>query len=237
MKLTDKTILIVEDNEEVLRINRKALNRKGFKVLTARTIAEARALLEAHSVHLIVLDILLPDGSGLDFCPEIREETSAPILMLSGLRAHQDIVDGLLTGGDDYMTKPYRVEELSARIFSMLRRELLHEQKMEMQAPKRIIQCGPLELDTDLNRAYLNNKNIGLTPKEFALLLLLVQNEGKMVSSKKIYEKVWGDIPNDDVRTIWTHISKLRSKLEISADSAINITAERGKGYIFTFIK
>jgi len=237
MKLINKTILIVEDNEEILRLNQKVLNRKGFQVLIAQTLAKARVCLKEHSIHLIVLDILLPDGSGLDFCSEVREKTAAPILMLSGLRSHQDIVGGLLTGGDDYLTKPYRMDELLARIFSLLRRELLHEQQMEKQAPQRIITCGPLKLDTEFGRACLNGQDIGLTPKEFTLLLLLVQNEGEVVPSKEIYEKVWGTSSNDDVRTIWTHISKLRNKLGIDAGSSINITAERGKGYLFTFIE
>jgi len=237
MEPINKTILIVEDNKEVLILNRKVLNRKGFQVLTAQTIAEARVCLKAHQVHLIILDILLPDGSGLDFCAEIREKTSAPILMLSGLRSNQDIVGGLQIGGDDYVTKPYRVEELLARVNSLLRREMRHERQMEKQAPRRIIAFGSLKLDTESGRASMNELDVGLTPKEFALLLLLVKNEGEMVPSKEIYEKVWGSTPNDDVRTVWTHISKLRNKLGVDADSHINISAERRKGYIFTFIK
>ena len=234
--MKNKQILIVEDNKEVLLLNKKVLERKGFSVLTAGTIAGARKYLEMEPIHLIILDIRLPDGSGLDFCVEIRQRISAPILMLSSLKEHKDIVDGLMVGGDDYMTKPYRLEELYARILSLLRREQIFEERLNQQKATTAIVRGPLKLETVQGRAYLNGKDAGLTPKEFALLLLLVQNEGIALDSKLIYEKVWGVESNDDIRGVWTHISKLRSKLSIDADSPINITAERGKGYLFTLL-
>lgn len=110
----DKLILMVEDNPSVLRLNQKVLETNGFQVKAASTLADAETILETDTVNLILLDILMPDGSGLDFCKTIREYTGAPILMLSSLRTSQDVISGLLTGGDDYMTKPYKVDELVA---------------------------------------------------------------------------------------------------------------------------
>jgi len=132
------------------------------------------------------------------------------------------------------MTKPYRLEELYARILSLLRREQMFEKQLNQQKVMTSIERGPLKLETVQGRAYLNGVDVGLTPKEFSLLLLLVQNEGTALSSRFIYEKVWGVESNDDIRAVWTHISKLRSKLGIGVDTPINITAERNKGYLFT---
>lgn len=235
--MKNKRILIVEDNKEILLLNKKALERREFSVLTAGSVAEARSCLEKGPIHLIILDIRLPDGSGLDFCTEIRRRISAPILMLSSLKEQKDIIGGLMVGGDDYMTKPYRLEELYARILSLLRREELFEERLSKEKTLTTIVRGPLTLETIQCRAYLNGRDVGLTPKEFALLLLLVQNEGIALPGNLIYEKVWGVKANDDIRGIWTHISKLRSKLSIGAESPINITAERGKGYLFTLHK
>jgi len=232
--MNNKTILIVEDNQEVLLLNKKVLERKGFLVLAAQTLAEARSYLGTQPIHLIILDIRLPDGNGVDFCTEIRRRISVPILMLSSLKEQKDIVGGLMAGGDDYMTKPYRLEELYARILSLLRREQMFEKQLNQQKVMTSIERGPLKLETVQGRAYLNGVDVGLTPKEFSLLLLLVQNEGTALSSRFIYEKVWGVESNDDIRAVWTHISKLRSKLGIGVDTPINITAERNKGYLFT---
>lgn len=229
-----KRLLIIEDSKEVLLLNKRVLERKGFFVLTAQTLAKARRYIKTETIDLIVLDILLPDGNGLNFCTEIRSQITAPILMLSSLKEQSDIVGGLLAGGDDYMTKPYRLEELYARILSLLRREEMFEERLNQQKISTTIKRGPLKLDTVQGRAYLNGNDTGLTPKEFALLLLLVQNEGNSLPSNYIYKKIWGTESNDDVRSVWTHISKLRNKLSIDTDSHINITAERGKGYLFT---
>lgn len=227
---TNKVILIVEDNESVLRLNKKVLESKGFFVEKAKTIAEARNILCLKLIDLIVLDILLPDGSGLDFCTEIRELTIAPILILSSLRSQADIVTGLITGADDYMTKPYNVNELLARITAMLRRQGIFERKQEKDEEKTIV-CGPLTLDMVSARAYLNKKDIGLTPKEFALLLVFVQNNGQILPSQMLYDKIWGNIYNKDTRLLWTHISNLRSKLKIDGNELLSIIAVRGKGY------
>ena len=136
----------------------------GFLVKAASTLAAAEAILETTAVHLILLDILMPDGSGLDFCKTIREYTSAPILMLSSLRTSQDVLPGLLTGGNDYMTKPYKVDELVARILSLLRREELNGREHRQV----VVACENLKLDTVSLRAYMDGNDLQLTPKEFA---------------------------------------------------------------------
>lgn len=233
MQEKNKTLLIVEDNVEVLRLNAMVLSREGFSILTASTIGQARSLLADHMVDLIVLDILLPDGSGLDFCEELRGVNTVPILFLTSKRESADIVKGLQMGGDDYLTKPYKIDELLARVQAQLRRSEYALQSQSCSLKESSIQCGPVSLDLDQLVAYVDGKDIGLTPKEFALLKILVQNSGIAVSTKELYQTVWGEHHPDDPRVVWTHISRLRGKLEIGPASPINITAERGRGYLF----
>lgn len=228
----DKLILMVEDNPSVLRLNQKVLETNGFLVKAASTPADAETILETDTVNLILLDILMPDGSGLDFCKTIREYTGAPILMLSSLRTSQDVISGLLTGGDDYMTKPYKVDELVARIISLLRREELSGRENRQV----IVTCESLNLDTLSLRAYLGGNDLQLTPKEFALLLYMVQNKDRIVSVEQIYQNVWNLPSNRDTRLLWTHFSKIRNKLEKFGENPFDITAVKGKGYIFTVI-
>lgn len=224
----DKLILMVEDNPSVLRLNRKVLETNGFHVVAVSSLDDAEQFLKSNDVHLILLDILLPDGSGLDFCKIIREYTFAPILMLSSLRTSQDIISGLLMGGDDYMTKPYKVDELVARIITLLRREELSGK----QSRQDMVICGTLKMDTVSMRAYLEKNDLHLTPKEFALLLYMVQNKDQIVSVEEIYKNVWNLPSNRDTRLLWTHFSKLRSKLEKYGTNPFDITAVKGKGYI-----
>ncbi len=228
----NKLILMVEDNPSVLRLNQKVLETNNFMVQTAATLAEAEKILATTTVHLILLDILLPDGSGLDFCATIRQYTNAPILMLSSLHTNEDVIAGLLTGGDDYMTKPYRVDELVARILALLRREALSGGGSQ----QRVICCENLKLDTLAMRAYLDGNDLQLTPKEFALLQYMVQNKDQIVSPKQIYQNVWNLPANQDTRLLWTHFSKIRGKLERCGTNPFDISAVKGKGYVFTII-
>jgi DNA-binding response OmpR family regulator len=228
----DKLILMVEDNPSVLRLNQKVMETNRFTVKAASTLFEAEEILEKNAVDLILLDILMPDGSGLDFCRTIRQYTNAPILMLSSLRTSQDVISGLLTGGDDYMTKPYKVDELVARIISLLRREELSGRS----ARQTVITCENLKLDTVSLRAYVDGNDLQLTPKEFALLLYMVKNKDSIVSVEQIYQNVWNLTPNRDTRLLWTHFSKIRSKLEKHGTNPFDISAVKGRGYIFTVI-
>lgn len=220
-------ILMIEDNPGVLKLNRIALERKGLKTRIAPSLEKARAELARGSINLILLDILLPDGNGLEFIPEIRQTTNAPILMLTSLRDHQDVINGLLGGADDYMTKPYRIEELYARIIAMLRRE--ERNNGSLQAVTR----GLLTLDTISGRAFLNGGDMLLSQKEFALLLVLMQNEGEVLSKEQLYEKIWNISAVGDTRVVKTHLSNVRRKLE---GSGFTVTSTRGEGYTFEHI-
>lgn len=234
-------VLMVEDNQDVLLLNKKWLRRTGYETMSAETLAEAWEALEQVSPDIIVLDILLPDGNGLTALPELKARCDAPVLFLSSRQEHKDVLAGLAAGGDGYITKPYKTDELVARVDALWRRECHYREKLHgamlEKAAIKVIDCGPLHIDVVSGRAMMNGKDVNLKPREFALLLALVQNAGREISGEKLYEIAWRLPANGDTRTIWTHISKLRAKLGLDKTDAIEITAVRGSGYRFNWKK
>lgn len=217
------TILLVEDNPEVLAGNAYMLGQAGYRVCSAGNLAEARACVAAGMPDLLVLDILLPDGSGLSFCREVRRRAEVPILFLTALGDGDSTVRGLKAGGDDYLAKPYEYKVLLARVEALLRRA----------GPKAApaLRFGPLELDFASRRALLDGADLLLSPKEFLLLELLARRQGEFVAAGTLFERVWGLDSLEDVRTVKEHVYRLRKKLE---HTPVRIESERGKGYRFT---
>ena len=165
---------------------------------------ECRQALRWHPVDLVVLDIMLPDGDGVELCRELKEQYHVPILFLSALGESRDVVEGLRAGGDDYLAKPYDLEVLAARIEARLRQE---------RARSRYISYGSLRLDVFSGCGYLGDTDLQLTQKEFAALLLLVRSAEKTVSKQEVLMEVWNTNVEDDSRALWTLISRLRRKL------------------------
>jgi len=213
----------VEDNEKIMFVNRQMLEWEGYEVAAAQTLAGARASISERRPDVIVLDIMLPDGSGLDFMRELRQSQNAniPILLLTGLAGQEDIVRGLAEGGDDYLTKPYDFPILLARIEALLRRA--------GRVPEVIVK-GRLALDVTADVAALDGRDLLLSQKEFALLLLFAQNEDRSVSGEYLYEKVWKAPMTSDSNALKSSIKRLRAKIE---GSGWQIKWERGSGYIF----
>lgn len=226
------TVLIIEDNENILEINSEALKMDGYEVLTAKTLELARAALASSLPDVIILDIMMPDGSGVDFCEEIRRKTAAPIIFLTCLSEKEDIIKGLAKGGDDYMTKPYHIEELIVRIESHLRR--IH---IDWENQPRVIRHGPLTLDITAECAYLEGEDILLKPKEFHLLTFFVKNASKEFTAEQLYKAIWGMASNDDTRTVKSHISQLRRKLKMDEASPFSLEMVSRKYYVWKFPK
>ena len=224
-------ILIVEDDEDMARLNTRLLERQGYDALVAYSAAEARQIFQQQQPDLYVLDIMLPDGDGLSLCREIRRKHDEPVLFLTGKSETSDVINGLGTGGDYYLTKPYDRKEFIAVVKSLLRRKQQTQKKLD---EAYIIERGPLILRVSERMAYVNGKNAELTPKEFAILLILIQNEDKEVSYDVIYQKVWGDAMNNDVNALRQHVSRMRKKLDEENTDEFNIFTEHGKGYTFT---
>lgn len=178
-------ILIVEDEEQVLNTNCRMLRRRGYDVRTAQTAAEACHQLEEQLPDLLILDIMLPDGNGLDICRRFREKTMNPVLFLTGKSDIRDRVEGLQQGGDYYLTKPYNFDEFLAVIQMLLERQKRMEEKIkEKFQSSRQITIGSLRLDLSDGHAYLNNADTGLTRTEFSLLRLLAENQEKIFLQK-----------------------------------------------------
>jgi len=206
--MNEPKILIIEDDPVIVRTNRKALEMQGYRVLCADTITKGRFLVRQEMPDLILLDVLLPDGNGLDYSSEIRGSSSIPILFLSALGTNANILDGLRAGGDDYITKPYDLDILLAKVEAILRR------CSNLESYKYDFLCmGNLRLDLYARRAYLNNDDLLLKPKEFAVLEVLIRQDGVPISSSELYERLWALDTAGDTRTVWVHISTLRSKL------------------------
>jgi len=219
----DGVVLLVEDDADLNEANRRALELRRYKVRTARTLAEARTQLGREEPDVILLDVMLPDGDGFDFCARIRDRTRAHVLFLTAKTEHADLVRGLATGGDDYIVKPFHIEELLARVDAAMRRR-------RMGLPVQTLRKGRLVLDILAGRALVDGRDLALTQKEFALLLLFAENENKLMTAEHVYQKVWGSPMAGDRNAVQTSISRLRKKV---APAGYVIEARRGRGYVF----
>lgn len=218
------TILMVEDDHHIRNANRAALELAGYCVLEADTLAKGRAMAETCVPDLIILDILLPDGNGLRYCTELRGKSGVRILFLSALGTKGDILAGLRAGGDDYIAKPYDMDELLVRVETLLRRGKL------IGVAEPPLRLNGLEMDFISRRAYLNNGDLLLETKEFAVLEALVKHRGGWLSAQELYAMVWGMEPCQDVRTVRVRVSGLRHKLR-EHGGEMDIESKRDRGY------
>ncbi len=215
------TILLVEDNPHIMEINREALTMEGYAVLEVTSGKGCMNALRTHDADLIVLDIMLPDSDGLTLCRQIKARYDIPILFLSALGENEQIIEGLRTGGDDYLPKPYDIGVLLARIEARLRAS---------RRRKRFVSDGSLRLDTLSMIAYHEGDDLGLTQKEFLLLLTLLHNPGRALEKEELYRRVWGTDPGPggDVSAMHTALSRLNHKLE---ETGRRVVYQRGEGY------
>ena len=224
-------ILIVEDDMGLARFNARILKRRGYAVIVANSAASARRAVTDKNPDLLIMDVTLPDGDGRSLCEEFRQFTDAPVLFLTGLSETADKLKGFDSGGDYYLTKPYDLNEMTAVVGSMLRRA---RQAKKMVAEASFITRGPITLNLPESRALVNGRDAELTPKEFAVLLMLAQNEGKELTSERIYSGVWGATMNNDPNAVRLQISRLKKKLGEEDQDGFAIFTEYGKGYTFT---
>ncbi|MDL2272961.1 response regulator transcription factor [Oscillospiraceae bacterium OttesenSCG-928-G22] len=218
------TILLVEDNRHILEINRGTLSDVGYRVLETETLAAAREILEQHHPDLLVLDVMLPDGDGVEFCTDLRAQgMTVPVLFLTAKGEKNDILEGLRAGGDDYLVKPYDLDIFLARIQTLLRRNA--------PAPTAVVllKVGDMEMDFVARRVTRAGVDLLLTPKEFALLEQLFKYRDSYVPTATLYEDLWGMDSMGAVGTVKTRIFQLRRKL--GEDAPVQIEAVRGKGY------
>jgi two-component system OmpR family response regulator len=218
-------ILVVEDDRTLLNVLKYNLTKEGYSVVTAVDGVEALEVARRDKPDFIILDIMLPKMSGFEVCRILRKEMTVPILMLTAKTEEVDKVVGLEIGADDYMTKPFSMRELLARIRAMLRR-------VEMQVPTtETLKLGDIEIDISRHAITKGGNILSLTPKEFDLLAFLAKNKGLVFSRDQLLEKVWGYDYAGDTRTVDVHIRWLREKIEDNPAKPKRLVTVRGVGY------
>lgn len=218
-------VLLAEDEPDILEYNKVQLEQRGYRVTGAAELCQAEAVLRSDCPDILVLDIMMPDGSGIDLCRKVREVFKGPILFLTVLGESWQVVQGLRSGGDDYIVKPCPIDELAARIEAHLR----HMQRYRQE----ILELGGrLVLNSTTCRGFMDGRDMLLRPKEFRILQLLAEKRGDYVQAEELYREVWGMDSHKDMRTIWVHISSLRKKLRTGdGEKAADIQCEKSKGY------
>ena len=222
-------ILIIEDEPDIRKTLEYNISREGYKVVCASSLSKGKEHINSSDFSLILLDLMLPDGSGLDLCREIKsdkDKSSTPIIILTAKDDEVDKVVGFELGADDYVTKPFSVRELILRIKAVLKRGAEKKETLEVQR-----QFGELIMDIDSHEVFVNNEQIILTALEFRLLRQLVDRRGRVQSRDQLLSDVWGYSSEVTTRTVDTHIKRLREKLGTMGKYVQTI---RGVGYKFS---
>lgn len=222
MANTKEKILIVEDEKDLVKLIRYNLEKERFRVSTARDAETGLKLARKSKPDLILLDIMLPKMDGLDFLRAIRPEVQIPIILLSAKRSETDRIIGLKLGADDYMVKPFSIGELQARIAGHLRRQANSKSN---GGAKKSVAVGGIEIDFERHEILVRGKLARLAPKEFAILKLLIEENGKVLSRDRLLEIIWGHDKDMelDTRTVDQHIARLRRKLTVERDRIMTV--------------
>jgi two-component system response regulator RegX3 len=231
MSVTEPTVLVVEDEESFVEALVVGLKREGFNVEVARDGAEALRTWESVNPDVILLDVMLPKVSGTDVCREIRKHSMVPIIMVSAKGTELDTVVGLEVGADDYVVKPYRMRELTARIRAALRRTLPADSGSITSDSAVVV--GDVSIDPERHVVVIRGDQTKLPLKEFELLYVLMANAGRVMTREQLIDRVWGSDYYGDTKTLDVHIKRLRSKVESDPAAPRSIVTIRGLGYKF----
>ena len=232
----EKTVLIVEDEKNIVDILRFNLERKGYRTLEAYDGEEGLRKARTEKPDLILLDIMLPKMIGFDVCSALRKEgDNVPILLLTAREEEDDKVRGLETGADDYITKPFSMREVIARVEANIRRTAMSAPDRGAAVDSAMPVAGDLAINTDSHQVFRAGKAIDLTQREYELLTFLASHPNKVYSRVDLMEQVWnyGDV-GDDVRTVDVTVRRLREKIEADPASPVYILTRRGAGYYFS---
>jgi len=231
--VADNTVLVIEDEENLLEALKYNLEREGYEVRTAADGEVGLELARSQKPDLIVLDLMLPKMDGFEICRILRQESNVPILMLTARGEEVDRVVGLELGADDYVTKPFSMRELLARVKAMLRRSRMLAEEARQGPSGEVLRTGDLEVDLGSHTVKLSGTSLEMKPREFELLALLVRNKGIAMTRGQILEWLWGHDYIGDVRTIDVHVRWLRNKIEKDPSAPERIITIRGVGYRF----
>ena len=223
-------VLVVDDEKLIVKGIRFSLEQDGMEVSCAYDGEEALNMAKENEYDIILLDLMLPKMNGLEVCQQIREFSNVPIIMLTAKGEDMDKIMGLEYGADDYVTKPFNILEVKARIKAIMRRTRKSEKTEEQE---RIVEIGDLKLDCDSRRVFIGAREVNLTAKEFDVLQLLVFNPNKVYSRENLLNIVWGYEYPGDVRTVDVHIRRLREKIEENPSEPKYVHTKWGVGYYF----
>jgi two-component system, OmpR family, response regulator RegX3 len=229
MSTPDATILVVEDEDSFIEALTIGLKREGFRVQVARDGAEALDIFDAVKPDLVLLDVMLPKVSGIDVCRELRRRSSVPIIMVTAKGSEIDTVVGLEVGADDYVTKPYRLRELVARMRAVLRRRGGEPAAAVLSGDA--LEVGDVALDPERHEVIIRGEGVQLPLKEFELLEILLANAGRVLPRDTLIDRVWGTDYVGDTKTLDVHVKRLRAKVEPDPSAPTRIVTIRGLGY------
>lgn len=221
-------ILLVEDETDVLSANKRYLEEMGFEVYLAETLRTARLTVWEYPPDLILLDVMLPDGSGFDFCKEIREYSGVPIIFLTAMGADGNVVGGFSLGGDDYIIKPYSMEVMGARVMAQLRRHGINTGMIELP---------PLYIDIASGLVRLENMEVIIPRKELQLLVYFVEHQGQELEPERIYKAIWGGAPETMGSVVRKNVSNLRQKLPLDGSGYFELTNTSNLNYLFLRVR
>ena len=225
-----KKVLVVDDEKLIVKGIRFSLLQDGMEVDCAYDGEEALNMAKANSYDMILLDVMLPKMDGFEVCQAIREFSDVPIVMLTAKGDDMDKILGLEYGADDYITKPFNILEVKARIKANMRRT---SPERAPQVQSSVIEKGDIKLDCDSRRLFINDNEINLTAREFELLEILIKNENKVYSRESLLKIVWGEDYPGDVRTVDVHVRRLREKIEANPSEPKYVHTKWGVGYYY----
>jgi len=230
--VANPTVLLVEDEPAFVEALQIGLSREGFNVVVARDGEEALTVFAAQAPDLILLDVMLPKMSGIDVCREIRKTSQVPIIMVTAKSEEIDTVVGLEVGADDYVTKPYRIRELVARMRAALRRTTDATGEIEVVSTS-VVEVDSVVIDPDQHIVSVDSVELNMPLKEFELLYLLAVNAGRVLTRETLIDRVWGSDYVGDTKTLDVHIKRIRAKIEKDPANPKRIITIRGLGYKF----
>lgn len=222
-------VLVVDDDKEITEAIEIYLLNEGYNVFTAYDGIQALKIAREEDIHLIIMDIMMPNLDGTRATIELRKEKEIPIIMLSAKTEDADIILGLNLGADDYLTKPFNPLELIARVNSQIRRYTRFS-SLSDNVNEELLTVGGLELNKESKSVFVNGKEVNLTPLEFKILSLLMSNLGRVFSIEEIYERVWNEAPYN-VDTVTVHIRRIREKIEVDPRNPQYVKVVWGVGY------
>jgi two-component system response regulator RegX3 len=225
--VADLTVLVVEDEESFVEALTVGLSREGFRVQVARDGDAALEMFDAVRPDVVLLDVMLPKVSGIDVCRELRKRSQVPIIMVTAKGSEIDTVVGLEVGADDYVTKPYRIRELVARMRAVMRRTADRGEDL----PSDAIQVEDIALDPERHEVRIRGEQVQLPLKEFELLHVLLANAGRVITREQLIDRVWGSDYVGDTKTLDVHVKRLRGKVEVDPAHPRRIVTIRGLGY------